>query len=71
MRRTEQLLPTAIAELRCIGEGRPATLDDSRALQLASDCVSELLRDCVDQMRRSRTPTKPGRRLPRSSAPCP
>lgn len=51
MRHTEHLLPTAIAELRCIGEDRPASLDDLRALKLATDCITELLRACVDQMR--------------------
>lgn len=51
MRHTEQLLPTAIAELRCIGDDRPASLDDLRALKLATECVQELLRACVDQMR--------------------
>jgi hypothetical protein len=51
MRNTEQTLNTAIGELRCLSPHSPASLDELTALSAARDCVDELLRSCVDQLR--------------------
>ena len=51
MRNTEQTLGTAIGELRCITPNRPTSLDELTALSAARDCVDELLRSCVTELR--------------------
>lgn len=51
MRNTEQTLNTAIGELRCLSPNSPASLDELTALSAARDCVDELLRSCVAQLR--------------------
>lgn len=51
MRNTEQTLSTAIGELRCLSPHRPASLDELVALRAARDCIDELLRSCVAELR--------------------
>ncbi|KGJ71637.1 hypothetical protein GY21_20805 [Cryobacterium roopkundense] len=51
MHNTEQTLGTAIAELNCLSPGAPATLGELNALNVARDCIDELLRSCVSQLR--------------------
>ena len=51
MRNTEQTLSTAIGELRCLNPDRPASLDELTALSAVRDCVEEMLRACVDELR--------------------
>jgi len=48
---TEQTLRTAIGELNCLNPDRPASLDELTALAAARDCIQELLRACVTELR--------------------
>ncbi|WP_166789786.1 primase-like DNA-binding domain-containing protein [Cryobacterium fucosi] len=41
----------AIGELRCVSPQRPASLDELVALRTARDCIDELIRSCVDELR--------------------
>ncbi|WP_104195024.1 MULTISPECIES: primase-like DNA-binding domain-containing protein [unclassified Cryobacterium] len=51
MRNTEQTLNTAIGELRCINPDRPASLDELTALSAVRNCIDEMLRACVNELR--------------------
>lgn len=51
MKSTEQTLGTAIGELKCIKPDSPASLDELTALSVARDCIEEMLRSCVAELR--------------------
>ena len=51
MRNTEQTLSTAIGELRCLNPDRPASLDELTALSAVRNCIDEMLRACVTELR--------------------
>ncbi|SEN98560.1 hypothetical protein [Cryobacterium luteum] len=51
MHNTEQTLGTAIAELNCVRPSTNASLDELTALNVARDCVDQLLRNCVTELR--------------------
>jgi hypothetical protein len=51
MRNTEQTLSTAIGELRCLSPDSPAALAELTTLIAARECIDELLRACVDELR--------------------
>lgn len=51
MRNTEQTLNTAIGELRCLNPDRPASLDELTALSAVRNCIDEMLRACVTELR--------------------
>jgi hypothetical protein len=51
MQNTEQTLGTAIAELNCVRPGTSASLDELTALNVTRDCVDQLLRACVAELR--------------------
>ena len=56
MRITQQALGTAIAELHCLSPDRPASLEELTALSTARDCIDQLMRDCVVQLREDHPP---------------
>jgi hypothetical protein len=56
MRNTKQNLSTAIAELHCLSPDRPASLEELTALSTARDCIDQLMRDCVAQLREDHPP---------------
>ena len=51
MRNTEQTLQTAISELSCISPDRPASLEELASLNSARDCLEQLLRSCIAELR--------------------
>lgn len=51
MRDADQNLSIALGELHCLSPDRAASLAELRALSVARDCVEELLRSCVVQLR--------------------
>lgn len=57
MRNTEGALGTAIAELHCLSPDRPASLEELTALSTARECIDQLMRACVSQLREDHPPT--------------
>lgn len=57
MLNTKQTLATAIAELHCLSPDRPASLEELTALSTARECIDQLMRECVTQLRQDHPPT--------------
>jgi len=50
MQTSDQMLVTAIAELRCVAPDRAASLEELRALSIAQHAIENLMRSCVEQL---------------------